>query len=110
MFDEGLKTSLWVSAEIRRCDGIFLPMTVMHRGDGDRGLVIIKQYIAGRGCILHSRKRDMSGKLVWHRLLGDAPVPEPDADDYITRQRGYDEDLWVLEVDDPKGQYVPMLI
>ncbi|VAV87934.1 hypothetical protein MNBD_ALPHA02-1162 [hydrothermal vent metagenome] len=108
MFDEGLKTSLWVSAEIRRCDGIFLPMTVMHRGDGDRGFVMIKQYIAGQGCIIHSRKRDMSGKLVWHCPLGDTPVPERDGDDYITRQRGYDEDLWVLEVDDPKGLYAPL--
>ncbi|PCJ35121.1 MAG: hypothetical protein COA93_03585 [Alphaproteobacteria bacterium] len=108
MFDEGLKTSLWVSAEIRRCDGIFLPMTVVNRGDGDRGLVMIKQYIAGQGCIIHSRKRDMSGKLVWHWPLGDRPVSEREGDDHIARQLGYDEDLWVLEVEDPKGQYAPM--
>ena len=108
MFDEGLKTSLWISAEIRRCDGIFLPMMVVNRGDDDRGLVMIKQYIAGQGCIIHSRKRDMSGKLGWHRPLGDRPVPEREADDYIMRQLGYDEDLWLLEVDDPKGQYSPI--
>lgn len=108
MFDEGMKTSVWISAEIRRCDILFLPMTVLHRGDGGRGLVLIRQYIAGRGCILHNLQRNMGGRLDWHHPLGADPVDEGKADDYIARQRKYDEDLWVLEVDDPKGQYSPL--
>ncbi len=108
MFDEGLKTSLWILAEIRRCDGLFLPLTILHRGDGDRGLVLIKHFIAGHGCIIHSRRRNMAGRLDWYRPLGEEAVGEPAADEYITRQRHYDEDLWVLEVEDPKRQYSPM--
>lgn len=108
MFDEGIKTSFWVSAEIRRCDGLFLPMTILHRGDGDRGFVLIKQYIAGQGCILHTRKRDMDGRLGWHNPLGSEAIDEGMADDYIVRQRQYDEDLWVMEVDDPRAKYSPV--
>lgn len=108
MFDEGLKTSLWVAAEIRRCDGLFLPMTVEQRGDGDRGLVLIKQYVAGQGCILYGQRRNSEGKLGWHKPLGEDFVPEFEATDYMMRQRKYDEDLWLLEVDDPKGLYQPL--
>ncbi|PCI47365.1 MAG: hypothetical protein COB49_07345 [Alphaproteobacteria bacterium] len=107
MFDEGIKTSFWISAEIRRCDGLFLPMTILHRGDDGRGLVLVKQYIAGKGCILHNRKRDVNGRLGWHNPLGPEVIDEGEADAYIARQRGYDEDLWVMEVEDPRGQYSP---
>ncbi len=108
MFDEGIKTSFWVSAEIRRCDELFLPMTILHRGDEGRGLVLIKQYIAGRGCIIYTRSRDMDGRLSWQNPLGREVVDEPKADEYIARQRKYDEDLWVLEVEDPRQQYLPV--
>ena len=107
MFDEGIKTSFWVSAEIRKCDGVFLPMTILHKGDDGRGLVLIKQYIAGKGCIIHSRRRDMDGILGWHTPLGQEVVDEIKADEYIARQRQYDEDLWVVEVEDPRQQYAP---
>lgn len=50
----------------------------------------------------------MAGRLDWYRPLGEEAVGEPAADEYITRQRHYDEDLWVLEVEDPKRQYSPM--
>lgn len=109
MFDEGLKTSLWVSAEIRRCDGLFMPLMVLHKGDQDRGLVMIKQYIAGQGCLVYEQRRNMENRMGWHKPLGDDPVEEAKADDYINRQRQYDEDLWVLEIDDPKRQYSPLL-
>lgn len=107
MFDEGIKTSFWISAEIRKCDGLFIPLTILHKGDESRGFVLIKQYIHGQGCILHSRRRDMDGKLGWHHPQGEHPIAEFEADDYIARQRKYDGDLWVMEVEDPKGQYSP---
>ncbi len=107
MVEERLKSGIWVAAEIRRCDGLFLPMTVQHRGDEDRGLILIKQYIAGEGCILYGQRRDMAGKLDWCRPLGDDPVAEPEADAYIARQRQYDADLWVIEVEDPRRRYSP---
>ncbi|WP_321393072.1 DUF1491 family protein [Emcibacter sp.] len=107
MFEERLKTSIWVSAEIRRLDVELISAMVLHKGDADRGLVLIKQNLFGPGCILYTQARDLDGVMVWRCPLGDDPVPEDKADTYIARQRDYDEDLWVIEVEDPKGIYRP---
>jgi len=108
MFDENIKTSFWVTAEIRRCDGLFLPVTVLYKGDSDRGIVLIKQYISRQSCYLHAQRRNLEGHIEWYRPLGETPRGETAVDDYIARQRQYDEDLWALEVDDPRGQYSPL--
>jgi hypothetical protein len=46
------------------------------------------------------------GEPAWLRALGDKAVPEKDADAYLARQATYDPDLWVLEIEDPKGAFV----
>lgn len=84
-----------------------MPFMVLHKGDGDRGLVLIKQYVAGQGCRLHSQVRDMDGRMQWRRPLGDDLIIEAKVDEYIARQRDFDDDLWVIEVEDPKDQYTP---
>ncbi len=51
----------------------------------------------------------MEGRLGWHNPLGQEAVDESRADDYITRQRQYDEDLWVMEVEDLQEKYSPAI-
>lgn len=96
-----------MSAEIRRCEGLFLNTALLHRGDDERGLILIKKYVHGEGARVFTQSRDLDDKLTWIEPLGDQWVDEAEADQYISRQRGFDEDLWVIEVDDPKDQYVP---
>ena len=107
MFEERLKTSIWVGAEIRRLEVELTTAMVLRKGDADRGLVLIKQNLLGPGCVLYVQGRDLDGNLGWRCPLGEEPVPEDKADSYIARQRDYDEDLWVIEIEDPKGTYKP---
>ena len=102
-----LRTSVWVSAEIRRCESQFLSAVVIHKGDKERGLVLIKQYVAAQGCRIFTQTRDAEDHLIWHQPLGDEYLIEQKADSYIKRQCDFDEDLWVIEVEDVKGQYKP---
>jgi len=104
-FNVRLKTDLWVSAEIRRCDILFIPAVVLHKGDAERGLVLIKQYVHGQGCKIYAQTRDFDDNLNWQPPLGEDWLQEMKADDYIKRQRRFDEDLWVLEIEDAKDQY-----
>ncbi|MDG1707141.1 MAG: DUF1491 family protein [Emcibacteraceae bacterium] len=104
-FDTRIKTGLWVAAEIRRLETQFIPAVVIHKGDEDRGMVLIKQYVHGQGTRLFNQTRDLDDNLIWNEPLGEGFIEERQADEYITRQRNFDEDLWVIEVEDNKGQY-----
>ena len=106
-FEPRLKTGLLVSAEIKRCEQFFLSAVIVHKGDEDRGLILIKQYVHGEGARIFAQTRDMDDNLIWHHPLGEGFMEELKADDYIKRQIGFDEDLWVLEIDDPKNIYSP---
>lgn len=104
-FEPRLKTGLIVSAEIKRCENLFLSAVVLHKGDEDRGLILIKHYVHGEGARLYAQTRNLDDQLIWHQPLGDGFMIETKADDYIKKQIGYDEDLWVLEIEDPKDKY-----
>ncbi|MBT5074469.1 MAG: DUF1491 family protein [Kordiimonadaceae bacterium] len=106
-FEANMRSDILVAAEIRRCEVLFLSAVVVHKGDQERGQILIKQYVHGQGAKVFTQSRDMDGKLSWHQPLGGNFTDEAQADGYISRQRGYDEDLWVIEVDDPKELYSP---
>lgn len=102
-----LKTKIVIDAELRRSNGMGCSAVVLHKGDDERGLILIKQYVYNQGARLYAQTRDLDDNLIWHQPLGQDFMDEQKADQYITRQRNFDEDLWVIEVDDPKGAYSP---
>lgn len=79
--------------------------TIPNRGDEDAGAVLIKVNRFSAGCLVYSQVRDDKGLLVWLCGTGETAVPEASAEAYIARQRKYDADIWVVEVDDPKASY-----
>ncbi len=101
-----LKTELRVQAWLRQCAVAGLMATVARRGDAEAGALFLKVNRHGRGCEVFSGVTDAGGASAWLRGTGPAPVLEKDADLYLARQSKYDPDLWVLEIEDPKGQFV----
>jgi len=90
-----LKTGLWIRALIRRHDGESM---VLHKGDEDAGAVLIQLIDRARNTTLLRETIDTDGTTLWERI----PTPtQQDADTYIERQRRYDPDLWVIELEIP---------
>ncbi len=94
-----LKTDIRVSALIRRCDMQAIGAVVTARGDRDAGALLVKLCGRARDAVVLSQTRRPDGTLGWLRATGATPVAESEADAYIARQRQYDPDLWVVEVE-----------
>lgn len=94
-----LKSHIQIQALIRRCDLAAIGVAVTARGDPDAGTILIKLYDRDTGTTVLTQTRRADGALCWMRATGAVPVDESDADAYIARQRQYDPDLWVVEIE-----------
>ncbi|MBT5434871.1 MAG: DUF1491 family protein [Rhodospirillaceae bacterium] len=107
--NQRLKSSIWVEAQIRQCNRLALPFYVLACGDGDAGMILIKLIRAADEVTILSPTRDEEGRPAWSRPLGEELVAEETADSWLSRQQGYDPDLWIIEIDDPAGLWDPDL-
>ena len=99
-----LATGIWVSAYLARLRLADIPAYVVAHGDDTAGAVLVKQATLDGQASLHHRSSDLgSGERVWAVL---AQGPEPEVDAAIARHRGFDRDLWVIEVEDRKGRHL----
>jgi hypothetical protein len=73
-----------------------LPAYVIAHGDDTAGAVIVKCATLDGRAVAWQRVPDGWGVM--------AAGPEVEVDAAIARQRGYDPDLWVLEVEDRAGR------
>ena len=99
-----ISTDVWVAALIRRAEieGAFA--TVVKRGDARAGSVIVKAYdTANRTARLYAEAFGTDGERLWMQPVSSDSESELDA--YIARQRGYDPDLWVVEIEDRQGRH-----
>lgn len=99
-----ISTEVWVSALIRRAQlgGAFA--TVVRKGDAQAGAVLVKTYNPRtREAALYAGALRGEGERVWMRPV--ASEAETDLDAYAERQRRYDPDLWVIEVEDAEGRH-----
>jgi hypothetical protein len=78
--------------------------TVARKGDESAGALFLKVNRFKDGCDVFSGITRGDGDAAWIRPLR-APVPEREADAYLDRQSRYDPDIWVLEIEDPKGVF-----
>jgi hypothetical protein len=99
-----LTSDIWVSAYLTRLRLVNIQAFVVARGDATAGAVMVKlNTLDGKGRVFQ-RSFDMTtGARNWIELIaGD----ELELDAAITRQRSYDPDLWVIEVEDRAGRHL----
>ncbi|WP_122464742.1 DUF1491 family protein [Brevundimonas lutea] len=98
-----ISSDVWVAGLIRRAEigGAFA--TVVKRGDARGGAVIVKAYdTSTRRARLYSEAFGMDGERRWIQPIESEFESELDA--YVDRQRRYDPDLWVVEIEDREGR------
>ncbi|MDF0600819.1 DUF1491 family protein [Psychromarinibacter sp. C21-152] len=99
-----LSAELWVQAYLTRLRLADIPAFVVAKGDATAGAVLVKQNPLDGTARLFQRSVDlMTGARTWVVL---ADGPEAGVDASVAKQRGFDPDLWVIEVEDRAGRHL----
>ena len=99
-----LTAKFWVDAYIRRLRVANIPAFVVHHGDNGAGAVLVKlNTLDGKARLFQRVYNPLTGIRHWDVLSeGD----EADLGRAIARQRNFDPDLWVVEVEDRRGRHM----
>jgi hypothetical protein len=99
-----LTAEFWVQAYLARLRFQEIPAFVVAHGDDTAGAVLVKLNTLDRqACAFHRTYDLMTGGRKWDVL---AEGDEAEVDASIRRQREFDPDLWVIEVEDRQGRHL----
>ena len=100
MSDTRIPTHIWLEAKIRELSATGQGVYVLQRGEKNDGQVLLKlSDLSGQARLLIRQRDLMTNELGWMNALADEVMTEQKADEYISRSRARDPDLWVIEVE-----------
>jgi hypothetical protein len=94
-----LPTGLMVGAVMRKLTAAGQGAYILQKGDAERGTLLVKLVGRDGSCRLELQQRDLDARLVWMSAFREADVTEAKSDEYITRARARDPDLWIVEIE-----------
>ena len=99
-----LTSEIWVAAYLTRLRLATIPAFIVQKGDGTAGAILVKLNTLDGMAVCFQRSFDiLSGERQWVVL---AEGDEAEVDASITRQKGFDPDLWVIEIEDKEGRHL----
>jgi hypothetical protein len=99
-----LATDIWVGAYLTRLRLSAIPAYVVAKGDPTAGAVLVKLNTLDGNARLYQRSFDLAtGARAWVVL---AEGEEAGVDASVEKQRSFDRDLWVIEVEDRAGRHL----
>ncbi|SMP17697.1 DUF1491 family protein [Shimia sagamensis] len=99
-----LTAEFWVHAYLARLRLTDIPAFVVAHGDDTAGAVLVKLNTLDGNAIVFQRSFDlMTGDRKWVTL---AEGEEAEVDAALARQRSFDTDVWVIEVEDRQGRHL----
>ncbi len=99
-----LATGIWVAAYRARLEAAGIPAYVTAKGDATAGAVLVKLATLDGKAVLYQRSIDLTtGARAWVILSEGA---EADVDAAAARQREFDPDLWVIEIESRDGRHL----
>lgn len=104
MAEPRLASGIWVAAYRRRLEAEGIPAYVTKRGDDTAGAVVVKLDTLDGRAQVYMRSFDLeTGARKWVMFVDG---PEAEANLWIARQREFDMDLWVIEVESRQGRHL----
>lgn len=103
-----LKSEVWVKAYMRRCHAALASATLVRRGNEEAGAIYIKVARPdGTAALFGPAPAGLDGEQTGRRFAVHRPAGTPDAgiEETLARQISFDEDLWVVEVEDREGRH-----
>ena len=99
-----LTTEIWVAAYRKRLDLAGITAFIVSKGDATAGAVLIKCATLDGQATAYQRTFDLqTGDRIWDTLIEGS---EADVDQSIAKQRQFDPDLWVIEIEDRQGRHL----
>ena len=97
-----LAAGLWVQAYLRRLQLTDIPAYILKKGDATAGSVIVKIATLDGRAVAKSRSFDpVTGGRIWMVL---AEGSESEVDESLEKQRRFDPDLWIVELESRSGR------
>lgn len=97
-----LRAELWVRAYLKRLELNNIPAYVAARGQPDSGAIMVKCATLDGQAKLYTRRFDLASDSDAWSILTEGSEAEVDAS--IRRQRSFDPDLWVIELEARHGR------
>jgi len=97
-----LSTRFWVDAYLARLRVYDISAFVVSHGDDTAGAVLVKSATLDGKAKLYQRSYDLLEDTRKWDILSEGDEAEVDAS--IAKQRAFDSDLWVIEVEDRMGR------
>jgi hypothetical protein len=97
--DARLPSGLEAAALMRRAsrDGDFA--TVLHKGDADRGALLLVISTRGQHVTCLERVLGTDGGYRWQSAGPTGPIGSTELTDFLARRTRFDEDSWIIELD-----------
>lgn len=98
-----LTAEFWVAAYLARLRQFDIPAFVAAHGDATSGNIMVKMNTLDGSADVFQRSFDASGKRVWMVLASGTDMEVEKA---LLRQRSFDPDIWIIEVEDKHGRHL----
>ena len=104
-----VKSEVWVRAYLRRCQAQGVSVVIAQRGDESAGAIFIRiDRLDGTVSLFGPVPSGTAGSETdrqWMSCFEAHTVSAEQAERYLSRQQGFDPDLWIVDVEDKAGRH-----
>lgn len=99
MSDDRLPAALEAAGLVRQAQASGDFAAILHKGDPDRGAILLVISSRGRHVACLERALSLQGGYSWQRVGPPEQAGSAEVRDFLAKRTRFDEDLWAIELD-----------